>query len=58
MENFQKYEVMNVKVIVQLVEKLKHKMQAKAKLIRIYERRKNQHVQNKIFMECTILLIF
>jgi hypothetical protein len=50
---FQKYKVINSIEIAQLIEELTQKVQAKAQRMRRYEKRENQHIQNKMFKEDT-----
>jgi len=50
---FQKYRVTNVREVAQLTETLKEKVQAKAQIIRRYEKRDTQYSQNKVFKENT-----
>ena len=43
----------NAREVAQLTETLKHKVQAKAQRIRMYEKRETQYSQNKMFKEDT-----
>jgi hypothetical protein len=47
---FQKYRVTNAREVAQLIETLKQKVQAKARRIRRYEKKKGaQYIQSKMF---------
>jgi cytidylate kinase len=48
---FQKYKVTNSREIAQLTERLKQKVHTKAQRIRRYKVRKNQYIQNSMFIE-------
>ena len=50
---FKKYRVTNARVVAQLTESLKQKVQAKPQRIRRYEKRETQYSQNKMFKEDT-----